>query len=468
MKKLNKYVLALVLFNFLVNAGSAQSAHSNQGKPNFILIVADDLGFADLSLHGSKQIPTPNIDRLAAEGINFTQGYVSAPVCAPSRAGLMTGKNQVKFGFDNNLAENQPGFNPEFRGLPLSEKTIADRLKPLGYVSGLIGKWHLGEGESFHPLNRGFDEFWGYQGGGHDYFTSQPDGKGYLSPIECNYKTPQSITYITDDKGDECVGFIKRHKNQPFFLFASFNAPHTPMQATKADLELFSHIQDEKRRTYCAMVHRLDINVGRIMKTLEEEGLSENTVIVFISDNGGPCDQNASVNAPLNGQKGILLEGGIRVPFIMKWTGQIPSGKTFEHPVISLDLAPTFIELAGGKISEDDKLDGVNLIPFITGKTKERPHELFNWRFTISAVVREGDWKLVRLPDRLPMLFNLAEDISEQNDVALQNPERTKTMLKQLGLWDVSLPHPVFLEGAVWKKQQLDLYDKKYKLVQPE
>jgi arylsulfatase A-like enzyme len=468
MKKLNKYVLALVLFNFLVNAGSAQSAHSNQGKPNFILIVADDLGFADLSLHGSKQIPTPNIDRLAAEGINFTQGYVSAPVCAPSRAGLMTGKNQVKFGFDNNLAENQPGFNPEFRGLPLSEKTIADRLKPLGYVSGLIGKWHLGEGDSFHPLSRGFDEFWGYQGGGHDYFTSQPDGKGYLSPIECNYKTPQSITYITDDKGDECVGFIKRHKNQPFFLFASFNAPHTPMQATKADLELFSHIQDEKRRTYCAMVHRLDINVGRIMKTLEEEGLSENTVIVFISDNGGPCDQNSSVNAPLNGQKGILLEGGIRVPFIMKWTGQIPSGKTFEHPVISLDLAPTFIELAGGKISEDDKLDGVNLIPFITGKTKERPHELFNWRFTISAVVREGDWKLVRLPDRLPMLFNLAEDISEQNDVALQNPERTKTMLKQLGLWDVSLPHPVFLEGAVWKKQQLDLYDKKYKLVQPE
>jgi arylsulfatase A-like enzyme len=468
MKKLNKYVLALVLFNFLVNAGSAQSAHSNQGKPNFILIVADDLGFADLSLHGSKQIPTPNIDRLAAEGINFTQGYVSAPVCAPSRAGLMTGKNQVKFGFDNNLAENQPGFNPEFRGLPLSEKTIADRLKPLGYVSGLIGKWHLGEGESFHPLNRGFDEFWGYQGGGHDYFTSQPDGKGYLSPIECNYKTPQSITYITDDKGDECVGFIKRHKNQPFFLFASFNAPHAPMQATKADLELFSHIQDEKRRTYCAMVHRLDINVGRIMKTLEEEGLSENTVIVFISDNGGPCDQNSSVNAPLNGQKGILLEGGIRVPFIMKWTGQIPSGKTFEHPVISLDLAPTFIELAGGKISEYDKLDGVNLIPFITGKTKERPHELFNWRFTISAVVREGDWKLVRLPDRLPMLFNLTKDISEQNNVALQNPERTKTMLKQLGLWDVSLPHPVFLEGAVWKKQQLDLYDKKYKLVQPE
>ena len=468
MKILNTFFLVFLLITVFFNSENAQSANSNPKKPNFILIVADDLGFADLSLHGSKQIPTPNIDRLAKEGINFTQGYVSAPVCAPSRAGLLTGKNQVRFGFDNNLAGNQPGFNPEFRGLPLSEKTIADRLKPLGYVSGLIGKWHLGEGERFHPLKRGFDEFWGYQGGGHDYFSSKPDGKGYLSPIECNYKTPQPITYITDDKGDECVDFIKRHKNQPFFLFASFNAPHAPMQATKADLELFSHIKDEKRRTYCAMVHRLDVNVGRIIKTIEEEGLAENTLVVFISDNGGPCDQNVSINAPFNGQKGILLEGGIRVPFIMKWPERIPAGKTFGHPVISLDFASTFVEMAGGKISAEDKLDGVNLIPFVTGENKEKPHELFNWKFTISAAAREGDWKLVRLPDRLAMLYNLTEDISEQNDVALQNPDRTKTMLKQLGDWDVSLPHPLFLEGAVWKKQQLDLYDAEYQLVQPK
>ncbi len=468
MKKLNTFLLVFLFSTTFFNSGSAQSAHSNSAKPNFILIVADDLGFADLSLNGSKQISTPNIDRLAKEGMNFTQGYVSAPVCAPSRAGMITGKNQVHFGFDNNIGGNQPGFNPEYNGLPLSEKTIADLLKPFGYVSGLIGKWHLGEGDSFHPLHRGFDEFWGYQRGGHDYFTSEQDGKGYLSAIECNYKTPQPITYITDDKGDECVDFIHRHKNQPFFLYAAFNAPHAPMQATKADLELFSHIQDKKRQTYCAMVHRLDVNVGRIVKTLEEEGLAENTLVVFISDNGGPCDQNTSINAPLNGQKGILLEGGIHVPFIMKWPKELPAGKTYQHPVISLDFAPTFIEMAGGKISAENKFDGVNLMPFITGETKEKPHKLFNWRFTISAVVREGDWKLVRLPDRLPMLFNLAEDISEQNDVALQNPERTKTMLKQLGEWDVNLPHPLFLEGAVWKARQLELYDQKYVLVQPE
>jgi arylsulfatase A-like enzyme len=430
MKLIIPVFIASLVQVIATNEGHAGLSNAEKAKPNFILIVADDLGFADLSLNGSIQISTPNIDRLALEGVNFTRGYVSAPVCAPSRAGLMTGKNQVKFGFDNNLATNQPGFDPEFMGLPVTEKTTADRLKPLGYVSGLIGKWHLGYEAHFHPLQRGFDEFWGYQGGGHDYFTSKPDGKGYLSPIECNYKTPQTITYITDDKGDECVDFIRRHKEQPFFLFASFNAPHAPMQATEADLKLFSHVQDEKRRTYCAMVHRLDVNVGRILEALKNEGLEENTLVVFISDNGGPCDQNASLNAPLNGQKGILLEGGIRVPFIMKWKGQLPEGKTYRHSVISLDFAPTFLELAGEKVAEEDDFDGVNLIPFLTGQNMGKPHETLKWRFTISAAIQNENWKLVRLPDRLPMLYNLAGDISEQNDVALQNLDRTKTMLK--------------------------------------
>jgi len=454
-----------ILSSFSVKEGNSKS---DNAKTNFVLIVADDLGYADLSMHGSKQIPTPNIDGLAKSGISFTNGYVSAPVCGPSRAGLLTGRNQVKFGFDNNLATNQPGFDPDFMGLPLSETTLADRLKELGYTTGLVGKWHLGYEPHFHPLRRGFDEFWGYRGGGHDYFTSEPDGKGYKSPIECNYKTPQPITYITDDKGDECVDFIQRHKNEPFFLFASFNAPHAPMQATEEDLKLFDHIKDEKRRKYCAMVYRLDINVGRIMETIEEEGLSENTLVAFISDNGGPVDQNASINAPLNGQKGILLEGGIRVPYILNWPGKLEAGKVVEDPVLSLDFFPTFVEAAGGTTSEKDDLDGVNLLPYLTGETDEKPHETMKWRFTISAAIRDGNWKLVRLPDRLPMLYNLAEDISEQNNVALQNLDRTKSMLKELGQWDVRLPHPVFLEGAVWKSRQLELYDDEYMLVQPE
>lgn len=458
----------LTFLGLLAFGALASYAQSTRQKPNFIIILADDMGYADLSLHGSKQIKTPNIDRLAEKGVNFTQGYVSAPVCSPSRAGLLTGRNQVSFGHDNNLANVQPGFDPEFNGMPVSEKTIADRLKPLGYVSGLVGKWHLGESKKFHPLSRGFDEFWGYTGGGHDYFTSKPDGRGYQSPIECNYKTPQPITYITDDKGDECVGFIRRHKSQPFFLYASFNAPHAPMQATEEDLKLYSHIQDKRRRTYCAMVHRLDLNVGRIMQALKEEGIADNTLVVFLSDNGGPVDSNASINAPLNGQKGILLEGGIRVPFIMNWPDGLPAGKNCEVPVLSLDLLPTFVEAAGGSISEADRIDGKNLIPFLTGKTNAAPHDQMHWRFTISAAIRDGNWKLVRLPDRLPMLFNLENDISEQYNVALDNPDRTKAMLKKLGNWDVSQPHPVFLEGAEWRKRQIQLYDEIYPLVQPE
>ncbi|MCF6332482.1 MAG: sulfatase [Draconibacterium sp.] len=461
-----KFIFNTIVLVFL-SIVSANCQKTN-AKPNFILIVADDLGFADLSLNGSKQIATPNIDRLAEEGVNFSQGYVSAPVCSPSRAGLLTGRYGVSFGHDNNIGGNQPGFDPQFLGLPLTETTIATRLHKLGYVTGIIGKWHLGYEPQFHPLKRGFDEFWGYTGGGHDYFVALPDGKGYKAPIECNYKTPQAITYITDDKGDECVDFITRHKKEPFFLFASFNAPHAPMQATEADLELFKNIKNEKRRKYCAMVHRLDINVGRILKTVEKEGLSKNTLIVFISDNGGPVDSNASINAPFNGQKGILLEGGIHVPFIMKWMGKLPAGKTYTNPVISLDFAATFYELAGGKITDDVKLDGVNLIPFILGDNADKPHEAFNWKFTISAAIREGDWKLIRLPDRFPMLYNLANDISEQNDLAFENLDRTKAMLKTLGNWDVHLPHPVFLEGYVWKARQLDLYDRKYPLVQPE
>ncbi len=458
-----KLILLICIFCLTGNALFSQNE-----RPNFIILLADDLGYADLSLNGSKQIATPNIDKLAEGGINFTNGYVSGPVCSPSRAGLLTGRNQVTFGHDNNLSEVQPGFDEEYNGLPLSETTIASRLKNLGYKTGIIGKWHLGEASQFHPLKRGFDEMWGYTGGGHDYFVANTDGKGYQCPIECNYKTPQALSYITDDKGDECIDFIQRHKNEPFFLFASFNAPHAPMQATEADLQLFKHIKDEKRRTYCAMVHRLDVNIGRIMQALEKENLAENTLVVFLSDNGGPCDQNASVNAPFNGQKGILLEGGIHVPFVMNWKGKLPAGKTYENQVISLDLAATFFELAGGKQGDDVKFDGVNQMPFLSGENMGNPHESFNWRFTISAAIRQGNWKLVRLPDRLPMLFDLSEDISEQNNVALQNIDVTKALLKKLGKWDVEQMHPVFLEGAEWKSKQLKLYDVDYLLSQPE
>ena len=439
-------------------------------KPNLILIVGDDLGYADLGVHGSKQIPTPNIDSIAKEGIIFTQAYVSSPVCSPSRAGLMTGKNQLRFGFDNNLFPAPKGFDPDYVGLPLTEKTLADKLKPLGYVNGLIGKWHLGEKPHFFPTKRGFDEFWGFLGGAHDYFNATPGETGMKCPIECNYKTPADLTYITDDIGNECVDFIKRHKKEPFFLFASFNAPHSPMQATEKDLKKFRHIEDKLRRTYCAMVYRLDQNVGKILKALKDEGLERNSFVVFISDNGGPTSFNGSVNAPLNGQKTTCLEGGIRVPFIFKWPARFDAGKKIDSFVLSLDICPTFIKSAGGTISEKDKYKGVNTIPFLTGQTDKTPHPnvSMKWRYNVSAAIRDGDWKLIRLPDRLPMLFNLSDDISEQNDLALQNLEKTRAMLKKLGTWDISLQHPVFVEPYWWRIGHLGLYDVEYQLVQPE
>jgi arylsulfatase A-like enzyme len=455
-----KAVLLIGLVQF------CQLAVRAEPNPNFIIILADDLGYGDVGFTGSTQIKTPHIDALAKAGVIFTQGYVSAPVCGPSRAGLMTGRNQVEFGFDNNPTMHLPQFNKNYLGLPVSERTLADRLAELGYVNGLIGKWHLGDEEQFHPLKRGFHEVWTYPRGGHHYFMAEPDGEGYLSPIECSYKTPDPITYLTDDKGTECVEFIRRHKDEPFFLYASFNAPHAPMQATEEDLELYAHVKDVKRRTYCAMVHRLDVNVGRIVNALKAHDIYDNTVIVFLSDNGGPCDNNASLNAPLNGQKGILLEGGIRVPFSMTWPGRLPAGKTYEPPVWSLDIVPTFVALAGGEIADKDKLSGVNLLPYLDGEKAGRPHDEMKWRFTISASIREGDWKLVRLPDRLPMLYDLGTDVSEQNNLAGEHQERVVRMLKELGDWDVSCPHVLFLEGDKWRKFQVDLYDADYRLFQ--
>ena len=267
------------------------------------LIVADDLGYGDVGFNGSNQIKTPHLDRLAADGVICTAGYVSGPVCSPSRAGFLTGRNQPTFGYDNNLGGDQPGFDPQFGGLPVGLKTIADRLKPHGYKSGLIGKWHLGTFPSSTRWNEAFDDFWGFLGGGHSYFPTQPRTDDDAS-ILCNYKQPQRITYITDDIGNEAVDFVNRHQNEPFFLYASFNAPHNPLQATEEDLQPYAHVEDKRRRTYCAMVHRLDVNVGRIVQAVEDAGLAERTLIAFISDNGGPVDQNSSLNAPLNGQKG--------------------------------------------------------------------------------------------------------------------------------------------------------------------
>ncbi len=459
--------LRLFLLTVLISCTGICHTQTNPSQPNIILIMADDLGYGDLGVTGSTEIRTPHIDQLARDGVMCTEGYVSAPVCSPSRAGILTGRNQVAFGFDNNIGGNQPGFDPAFLGLPLTETTIAERLQEQNYLTGLIGKWHLGEMPAYHPGNRGFDQYWTYKKGSHDYFIADPSLSGIKDSIDCNYKSVKGISYITDDKGDEAVEFIERHKAEPFFLFVSFNAPHTPMQAKESALQLYAHIEDKGRRTYAAMVHTLDENVGKIVSSLEQQGISQNTLVVFLSDNGGPVIHNHSINAPYTGMKGTLLEGGIHVPFILKWPNVLNPGTTFNQPVVATDLAPTFLSISGGDITTD-MFDGVgvNIINQIINNSMALSNRELKWRFTISVAIREGEWKLIRLPDRLPLLFNLSTDISEQHNVAMEHIEITKRLLRQLGNWDVSLPHPVFLEGAVWKKRQLEQYDLDYTVEQ--
>lgn len=441
-------------------------------KPNFIIILADDLGYGDLGYTGSTQIITPNIDQLAASGVVFTNGYVTGPVCAPSRAGLMTGRYNCQFGFYTNPdlpPDQQPQIDREYSGLPVNEITLADRLGDLGYINGLIGKWHLGHLPHFHPLIRGFHEFWGYVNGGHDYYITVPRSETpirYRWPIECNYKTQGELTYLTDDKGNESIDFIRRHKDEPFFLFASFNAPHIPLQAPEADKELYSFVKDERRRTYCAMVHRLDVNVGRIIDELKKQDIYENTVVVFLSDNGGYINDNVSFNAPFRGQKGTLLEGGIHVPFVISYPEKFQAGTVYEKPVIAIDILPTFVSLAGGELKEEDNIHGVDLTPFIDGNRNDMPHEYLFWNFVGISAVRHGDMKLLNLPDEFPILYNLSEDIAEMNDIADSNKSTAVDLLKKLGKWNMTCPEPLFFPGNQQKYSLRKLYDEVF-LPQP-
>jgi arylsulfatase A-like enzyme len=435
-------------------------------RPNFIIILADDLGYGDLGYTGSTQIKTPNIDQLASSGVVFTNGYVTSPVCGPSRAGLMTGRYNCKFGFYTNPdlpPDQQPQINREYSGLPVNEITLADRLGKLGYINGLIGKWHLGHLPQFHPLKRGFHEFWGYVNGGHDYFITVPRAETqirYRWPIECNYKSQGALTYLTDDKGNECVDFITRHKDESFFLFASFNAPHIPLQAMETDKELYSFVDDERRRTYCAMVHRLDINVGRIVDELKKQGIYEKTVVVFLSDNGGYINDNVSFNAPFRGEKQTVLEGGIRVPFVISYPEKFTAGIVYEAPVISLDILPTFVKLADGEIREEDNIHGVDLTPYINGLENTIPHNYLYWNYAGISAIRHGDIKLINLPDKFPMLYNLQEDITEQIDIAEERKKTGIKLIEKLGMWNMTCPEPLFFPGNEQKIGFRKLYDK--------
>lgn len=417
-------------------AGAIETRAEEPTRPNVVILLADDLGYGDLGFQGGKEIPTPNLDRLSRQGVRCGSGYVSCPYCSPTRAGLMTGRYQQRFGHE---------FNPggvkdveEVFGLSLDEKTIAERLRSAGYKTALVGKWHLGFAKKFQPPSRGFDEFFGFLGGAHPYFPSEtPDNQIYRG-----YEPVKEQAYLTDAITREAESFIERQKTHPFLLYVAFNAVHNPQHAKPEHLERFKGITDQRRRTYAGMLTAMDEGVGRILAKLEEVGVEQNTLVVFFSDNGGP-EANGSTNGPLNGQKATTWEGGIRVLFVLKWPGKIPADAIYDQPVIQLDIAPTILAAAGVPATPADHFDGVDLLPYVSGENKSAPHERLYWRFGQQIALREGDWKLVKVRgDTQPRLYNLKADIGEKNDLAASEPDRVKAMQAAWDTWNATLIAP--------------------------
>ncbi|MEX0288848.1 MAG: sulfatase [Flavobacteriaceae bacterium] len=436
-----------------------------QEQPNIILLFADDAGYADFGFHGSTVMKTPNLDQLAAQGVRFSQAYVTHPTCGPSRAGLITGKSQYRFGYEEN---NVPTFmsavsavdGPEM-GLPVEEVTMADYLKKLGYATAVFGKWHLGGADRFHPTRRGFDEFYGFRGGARSYFEYTEAPKEPLNKMERGFGIfEEHQGYLTDVLAEEANKFIEKNAKakKPFFAFLSFNAVHTPMDATPEDLAQFPDLEG-KRKIVAAMTLALDRAAGTVLDKLKELGLDENTIVVFTNDNGGPTDANASSNLPLSGIKATHLEGGLRVPFLMKWPGKLKAGTYYNYPISTFDLLPTFYKAAGGKLDDLTDIDGVDLVPYVNGIKKERPHETLFWKRDARAVMRKGDWKLLRFPDRPAELFYLPDDEKEQNNLASQHPERYREMYKELFAWETTLERPRWLLKKVYEKRDVERTD---------
>ena len=471
-------VKALALCVLMIFGSVARAAE----RANVIFIVADDLGYGELGCFGGKDIPTPHLDSLARNGVRFTNAYVTAPFCAASRAALLTGRYQTRFGFENNpigAANADPAI-----GLPLTETTLPEVLRSSGYVTGLVGKWHLGGAPKFNPQRRGFDTFFGFLHEGHYYVPppwsdhvtwlrrrtlpdggtgrwTSPDGRviwsTHLGGFEPDYDADNPVlrnsqpvdeqANLTDAFTREAEAFITRHKTQPFFLYLAYNSVHSPLQGADAYLKRFAHIADVQRRIFAAMLTQLDDGVGRVLGRVRNEGLDERTLIVFLSDNGGPTRELTSSNRPLRGEKGLLLEGGIRVPMILQWKKRVPAGLVEARMVSSLELFPTALAAAGTKPSAP--LDGVDLLAYL-GKTDGAPIRADHyWRVGPQAALRAGDWKIFRARGaRSWQLFNLANDISEEHDRSTENPAKLAELEKRWETLDREMIEPLFSPGG--------------------
>ena len=439
---------------------------AEQRPPNLIVILTDDQGYADVGFNGCQDIPTPNIDRIALEGARCSNGYVTYAVCGPSRAGLITGRYQDRFGACRN-----PTIDPTVpnNGVPVEEKNIAELLRPIGYKSMAVGKWHLGTYPNLRPLVRGFDEFFGFLSGGHDYFAEnltlqdlsevEKPWDWYRTKLLRNDQRVEIQGYLTDELSDAAVDFIQRNHDQPFFLYLAYNAPHTPMQATKKYLDRFPNIETDRRRTYAAMVSAVDDGVGLVLDKLAEHGLEQDTIVFFLSDNGG-ASNNASRNRPLRGNKGDPFEGGVRVPFAVRWTDTVPAGIDYHLPVSSLDIAATIVAHAEAITSADKPLDGVDLIPHLTGQSSGAPHPLLFWRWFDQEryAVRLGSNKLILMhseKDKIKfapgMFFNLEDDVGEKRNLFSERNREVAEASSRLANWREQLIEPLAPGLGSWK-----------------
>jgi arylsulfatase A-like enzyme len=444
--------------------GMGPTAHPSQRdrKPNILLIVGDDMGYADIGVHGATDIRTPHLDALAREGVRFSSAYVSGPYCSPTRAALMTGRYQQRYGheFNPGPAANARGMV----GLPLTETTLADRLKAGGYRTGMVGKWHLGSRPALHPMKRGFDEYFGFLGGAHSYLDARTEK---ANPILRGTEPVNEPEYLTDAFRREALAFIDRRAAgaDPWFLYLAFNAVHTPMHAAPRYLDRYTHIANERRRTYAAMMSAMDDAIGAVIQKVRDLKIEEQTLILFMSDNGGP-PANASSNGALRGHKASTWEGGVRVPLLIQWKGVLPAGKVYDQPVIQMDLHATALSAAGITDRQALKLDGVDLVPYVKGATRGAPHDALYWRFGPQMAIRMGDWKLVKAREARgaaagdferaatgadlagAQLFNLATDMGEQIDLAAKEPDRAKALQAAWKKWNATLEEPRWIPGS--------------------
>ncbi|MEZ4319262.1 MAG: sulfatase-like hydrolase/transferase [Myxococcota bacterium] len=415
--------------------------------PNIVVLLIDDAGYADFGMNGSPHFQTPAIDALAAEGVRFTAAYVTAPICSPSRAGILSGRYPQRFGHEFNPPSNA---GPE-AGLPVTVTTLADVLHERGYATAAIGKWHLGRSGHFNPTRRGFDSFYGFLNGERSYFPMTQRGPQDLK--RGTRHVPESFDYLTDELASEASDWIGAHAHEPFFLYVAFNAVHMPLDALREDVMAQAPELTGERRTLAAMTAAVDRAIGHVLDALEREEIGDETVVFLLNDNGAG-KQNHGDNAPFHGGKGNLYEGGIRVPYVVRWPGVTDDGTTFDAPVSALDIFPTALAAAGAPPREE--LDGVDLRPWLDGDRADAPHPLLFWRLGESWAIRDGSMKLLSDRGGTPQLFDLESDPGEQVDLSSQDPERVATLQRRYDAWNLQLAAPAFESATEERAGRVD------------